>query len=140
MTLEELNNLCKDTFIDLLNIEFTGITDAKIEAVMMINPDLCQPTGVVHGGALISLAETVGSAGSFLLVDTKQFNTFGSTVYSQHLAPARSGGLHATAEIVVKNDFKHVWDVKIRDDEGNLVSISRVTNSIRRKKDTDNLN
>ncbi len=69
MTLDELNKLCKGTLIDLLNIEFTGFSDSSVEAEMKITPDLYQPMGVVHGGALISLAETVGSVGSFLLVD-----------------------------------------------------------------------
>lgn len=131
MDLKELNRICKGTFIDLLNIEFTGYTDTTVEAVMKINPELYQPMGVVHGGALISLAETVGSAGSFLLVDPEQFNVFGSAVNSQHIAPVSEGLLFALANLVVKNDFKHIWDVKIKDEEGKLISISRVTNSVK---------
>jgi uncharacterized protein (TIGR00369 family) len=131
MDIKELNNLCKGTFIDLLNIEFTDYSSTTVEASMLITPDLYQPMGVVHGGALISLAETVGSAGSFLLVDPDKFTVLGSIVNSQHLAPARTGRLHAMASIAVKSDFKHVWDVEIKDDEGKLISISRVTNSVK---------
>jgi len=134
MTLDELNKLCKGTMIDLLNIEFTGFSDSTVEAEMKITPDLYQPMGVVHGGALISLAETVGSAGSFLLVDPEKFNSYGSAVNSQHLFPARTGTLHAVARIIYNNDRTHIWDVEIKDDGGNLVSISRVTNSIRPQK------
>ena len=134
MDIKELNRVCKGTFIDLLDIEFTGTTETTVEASMQITPDLFQPLGVVHGGALISLAETVGSAGSFLLVDPEVFNVFGSVVNSQHLAPAREGRLHAVATIVVKGDFKHVWDVEIKDDAGKLISISRVTTSVNPRK------
>ncbi len=133
MSLEELNNICKGTFITLLNIEFTGYSESTVEATMAITPDLYQPMGVVHGGALISLAETVGSAGSLLQVDPAQFNVFGSVVNSQHLSPAKEGTLFAKGTLVVKSDFKHVWDVEIKDEKGKLISISRVTNSVKSK-------
>lgn len=133
MTIDEINKLCQGTFIDLLKIEFTDHSESHVEAVMKITPQLYQPTGTVHGGALISLAETVGSAGSFLLVDPLKFQVFGSVVNSQHLHPAREGMLRATARIVAKADFKHIWDVEIKDDDGKLISISRVTNSVKPK-------
>lgn len=134
MSIEELNKICKGTFIDLLNIEFTGYTDTTVEASMTITPDLYQPMGVVHGGALISLAETVGSAGSILQVDPEQYNVLGSTVNSQHLATIGEGTLYAVGKLVVKSDFKHVWDVEIKDEHGKLISISRVTNSVKPRK------
>lgn len=133
MTIQEINKICRGTFIEYLNIEFTACSESHIEAVMKISPNHYQPAGFVHGGALISLAETVGSAGSFLLVDPAKFNVFGSVVNSQHLNPAKQGSLHARAVIVVKADFKHVWDVEIKDDDGKLISISRVTNSVKPK-------
>ncbi len=134
MTIEEINRICKGTLMDLLNIRLTGYSEKHVEAEMEITPDLYQPTGTVHGGALISLAESVGSAGSFLLVDPEEFQVFGSAVYTQHLIPAREGKLHAVARMVAKADFKHVWDVEIKDDQGKLISISRVTNSVKPKK------
>jgi uncharacterized protein (TIGR00369 family) len=134
MTIEEINRACKDTFMDLLGIEFTASTENSLEARMPITPKLFQPMEVVHGGALISLAESVGSAASFLLVDPDKFNVLGSVVNSQHVAPAREGILHARAKLLLKADFKHIWDVEIRDDSGKLISISRVTNSIKPRK------
>ena len=134
MTIEEINRASKDTFMDLLGIEFTASTENSLEARMPITPKLYQPMNVVHGGALISLAESVGSAASFLLVDPEKFNVLGSVVNSQHVAPAREGILHARATLLVKADFKHIWDVEIRDDSGKLISISRVTNSIKPRK------
>ena len=134
MTIDEINSACKDTFMELLGIEFTSATESSLEARMPITPKLYQPMEVVHGGALISLAESVGSAASFLLVDQDKFNVLGSSVNSQHLAPARKGTLTAKATLLVKADFKHIWDVKIKDDTGKLISISRVTNSIKPRK------
>jgi 1,4-dihydroxy-2-naphthoyl-CoA hydrolase len=134
MTVEEINSACKDTFMELLGIVFTAATEDSLEARMPITPKLYQPMEVVHGGALISLAESVGSAASFLLVDPELFDVLGNAVNSQHIAPARKGSLIAKATLLVKADFKHIWDVKIKDDTGKLISISRVTNSIKPRK------
>ena len=134
MKIDALNRACKDTFMDLLGIVFTAHTDTTLEAEMLITSSLYQPMGVVHGGALISLAESVGSAASYLLVDPDHLNVLGSSVNSQHIAPARQGTLKARATLQVKTDFKHVWDETIKDDSGKLISISRVTNSVKPKK------
>jgi len=134
MTIQQINRACRNTFMDLLGIVFTRASENSLEAMMPITPKLYQPMEVVHGGALISLAESVGSAASFLLVDPNHFNVLGSAVNSQHIAPARKGTLFAKATLQVKGDFKHIWDVTIRDDEGKLISISRVTNSIKPRK------
>ena len=131
MTIDEMNRACKKTFMEFLGISFTAATGSTLEARMPITPELYQPMGVVHGGALISLAESVGSGASFLLVDPEHFDVLGSVVNSQHISPARKGTLLAKATLVVKADFKHIWDVEIRDDSGKLISISRVTNSIK---------
>jgi len=133
MTIEEINQSLRGTFMDLLNIEFTGFSENRVEAVMSVTPDHFQPEGVVHGGALISLAESVGGAGSFLMVDPGKFSVYGSVVNSQHISPATGGKLYAVGRLVVKADFKHVWDVEIKDDGGKLISISRVTNSVKPK-------
>jgi uncharacterized protein (TIGR00369 family) len=133
MDVSELNRMCKSTLIDLLDIEFTACSDHFVEARMEITPKLFQPMGIVHGGAFLALAETVGSAGSFLLVDPLLFDVLGSTVNGQHLAPAREGFLHARAALVHKSDFKHIWDVEIKDDANKLISLSRVTNSVKPK-------
>ena len=134
MKIDALNRASKDTYMELLGIVFTAHTDTTLDAEMLITPRLYQPMGVVHGGALISLAESVGSAASYLLVDPDLFNVLGSSVNSQHIAPARQGTLKARATLQVEAYFKHVWDVTIKDDSGKLISISRVTNSVKPKK------
>ena len=134
MTIEELNRACRNTFMELLGIEFTAASENTLEASMKITPRLYQPAKVVHGGALISLSESVGSAASYLLVDPEQYDVLGSVINTHHLSPAMEGVLHAKATLVQKADFKHIWDVAIRDDNDKLISISRVTNSIKPRK------
>jgi len=134
MTIKELNEVCRGTLIELLGIRFTGYSSSRLEATMQITPQHHQPMGVVHGGALIALAETVGSGGSFLLVDPEEYVVLGSAVNSHHLSPAREGVLYATATLIVQGDLKHIWDVVIRDENDKLISISRVTNSIKPRK------
>lgn len=131
MDIDELNELCKGSLMELLGIRFTSVSDERVEAEMPIRSKLFQPGGSVHGGALIALAESVGSAGSFLSVDPKRYQVFGAVVHSQHLLPAREGALHAVAQLVHRGDYKHVWDVEITDHSGKLISISRVTNSVK---------
>jgi uncharacterized protein (TIGR00369 family) len=134
MTLDEINQMCRGTLMDLLNITFTGYSASLVEATMKITPEIFQPAGSVHGGALIALAESVGSAGSFLSVDPEKFHVYGSVVNSQHLHPAREGVLTARATLLSRSEFKHIWDVEIKDQQGKLISISRVTNSVKPKQ------
>ena len=131
MTIEEINEICRGTLMDTLGIRFTAYSDHHVEALMPVRPALFQPGGTVHGGALIALAESVGSAGSFLTVDPEKYRVFGSVVNSQHLHPATEGTLRAVASLVARGDFKHIWDVEITDDAGQLISLSRVTNSVK---------
>jgi uncharacterized protein (TIGR00369 family) len=131
MTINDINESIKGTFMEKLHMKFTAFSEGRMEAEMPVTPDIMQPVGVVHGGALISLAESVGGAGSFLSVDPERFSIYGAVVNSQHLSPATGGVLYAVGRLVVKADFKHVWDVEIKDGEGKLISISRVTNSVK---------
>ena len=71
MTIEEINEICRGTLMDTLGIRFTAYSEHHVEALMPVRPALFQPGGTVHGGALIALAESVGSAGSFLTVDRR---------------------------------------------------------------------
>lgn len=137
LTIEEINHHCRGTLMDLLDIEFTAASEQVVEAIMPLGPKHMQPAGSVHGGALIALAESVGSAGSFVQVDPEKFQVYGAVVNSQHLHPATGGVLHAAARLVARTEFKHIWDVEIKDDGGKIISISRVTNSVKPKQQTE---
>ena len=124
--IQKLNNLCKGTFISFLGIEFLDYGDDFIEARMPVDNKL-QPMGLLHGGASLALAETIASGGSYLLVDTNKYDVLGLQVSGNHLSSVSEGTLHARAEIIHCGKTTHVWDVKIKGDNGKLISVTRVT-------------
>ena len=133
MTIEQINEICKNTFISHLEIEFLEYGKDYIQARMPVNSKKIQPTGILHGGASLALAETIAGAGSMLLIDNEKYNVLGLQVTGNHLSTICSGDVIGRAEIVHQGQSTHVWDVKITDAEGKLISIVRVTNIIKEK-------
>lgn len=131
MTLEELNRLCRNTFVDHLGIRFTEFDGQQIAGIIEIKSVHLQPQGVVHGGLYISFAETLAGAGSALLLEGTNKIALGNTINSQHISPVRSGKITGVGKLIYQGITKHIWDVEIRDDSGKLISVSRVTNSIK---------
>ena len=131
MTIEELNNFCINSFVDHLGIFFTDFQGNRISGEVEIGSQHLQPLGVVHGGVYLSIAETLAGAGSALIIEKQGKIAYGSTVTSQHIASVTSGKLLATGDLIHEGIFKHIWDIKITDGSGKLISISRVTNSIK---------
>lgn len=136
MTLQEINRICQNNFSDHLGISITAFTGETITGILEITPIHQQPQGFVHGGVYLSLAETIAGAGSLLLVHSEGKVALGNSVNSQHLAAVKEGKLTCTGRLIYKGIFKHIWDVEITDDSGKLISVSRVTNSIK-SNDTD---
>lgn len=130
MTIEEINNICKDSLVEYLEIEFIDYGDTFVIAKMPVNSKKRQPQGLLHGGASLALAETVASAGSFLLVDTEKYNVLGLQVTGNHISTVKDGDIFAKAEIVHLGQSTHVWDVKIYTVDDKLISVARVTNII----------
>ena len=130
MTIEEINRICKDTFIGYLDIEFLEYSNDSVVARMPVDENKLQPMGLLHGGASLALAETVASAGSVFLVDEKKYNVLGLQVTGNHISTLSSGEVIARAELVHKGNSTHVWDVKISSQDGKLISVARVTNVI----------
>lgn len=133
MDLETINKLCENTLIAHLGIEFTAVTTTSLSARMEVCHKTIQPMGYLHGGASLALAETVGSAGSLLLIDPADFNVFGMQVSANHISSLREGWVYATATIIHEGRSSHVWNVDIKDGDGNLISVARVTNAIVKK-------
>lgn len=131
--IDRINKLCKGTFISLLGIEFLNYGDDFVEARMPVDNKL-QPMGLLHGGASLALAETIASGGSYLLVDPEKYDVLGLQVSGNHLSTVNNGTLHARGEIIHRGKKTHVWDVKIMDDNGKLISVTRVTIMIVKKK------
>lgn len=130
--IKQLNDLCKGTFISFLGIEFLDYGDDFVEARMPVDNKL-QPMGLLHGGASLALAETIASGGSFLLVDPEKYDVLGLQVSGNHISSVSEGMLYARAEIIHRGKKTHVWDVKIKSENGKLISVTRVTMMIVKK-------
>jgi uncharacterized protein (TIGR00369 family) len=131
--INKLNEICRGTFISFLGIEFLDHGEDYIEARMPVDNKL-QPMGLLHGGASLALAETIASGGSYLLIDPEKFDVVGLQVSGNHLSSVSEGSLFARAEILHRGKKTHVWDVQIKSDSGKLISVTRVTMMIIKKK------
>ena len=134
VTLNELNKLSDHTMARLLDIQFAEIGDNYLKATMPVNHNTHQPHGLLHGGASASLAETVGSVASWLIIDRERQVCVGIEINCNHLRAKREGIVTATAEPLHIGATTHVWDIRIRDENDKLVCISRLTVAILKKR------
>ncbi len=132
--LDKLNSMSKNTLMEILNIQYTEIGDDYLVATMPVNERVYQPMGILHGGATVALAESVGSTASHLFVDSKSVEVRGIEITANHLRSKREGVVTATAKIIHKGRITHLWEIRIIDEEGNLISICKLTNIILSKK------
>jgi uncharacterized protein (TIGR00369 family) len=130
MNLEELNNLCKNTMMEHLGIEFTEVSNGRLVAKMPVDKRTIQPMKRLHGGATMALAESVGSAGSLTLVDLTKFAVLGVEISGSHVGAASGNDVFATGTIVYQGKTSHVWEIRIEDKNGKLISLCRLTNRI----------
>jgi 1,4-dihydroxy-2-naphthoyl-CoA hydrolase len=110
-----------------LGITFTGVGDDWLTARMPVDARTHQPFGRLHGGASVALAETVASVAANQCVDRAQFVAVGMEINANHLRPAYDGFVHATARPEALGRSTQVWSIRIKDDAGKLVCISRFT-------------
>jgi uncharacterized protein (TIGR00369 family) len=94
---------------------------------MPVTPQVHQPDGVLHGGATVALAESVGSMASHIFLDTKEFFVRGLEISANHVKSIREGDVYARAEVVHKGRTTQIWDIKVTDKDGNLISICKLT-------------
>jgi uncharacterized protein (TIGR00369 family) len=130
LTPEMLNDMCKNTLIGHLGIEIIEAIPGKVVARMPVDSRTIQPAKRLHGGASMALAESVGSIGSFMLVDSSKFQVLGVEISGSHVGTTRENSVLAIATIVHQGKSSHVWEIRIQDEKGTLVSICRLTNRI----------
>ncbi len=128
-----INNICKDTLINHLQIEFKVDNNDNLYAVMPVTKKHLQPMGILHGGSSLALAESLGSAYSYLLVDAEKFNVVGHNLQATHLNPVRKGLLTANCTPIHLGTKTHVLDISIRNENNVLISVCRMTNLILKK-------
>jgi len=130
LTTEELNNLCINTMIEHLGIEFTELTNGHVVARMPIDERTIQPMKRLHGGAIMTLAESVGSAGSLALVDSSRYIVLGVEISGSHVGSTSEDYVLAEGNIVHQGASSHVWEIHVRDKNDTLISVCRLTNRI----------
>jgi 1,4-dihydroxy-2-naphthoyl-CoA hydrolase len=114
----------------LIGLEFVELGPDFIKATMPVDARTHQPFGVLHGGASVVLAESLGSIASFLVVDGSKYMAFGLEVNANHVRPVRTGVVTGTCRPIHLGKTTHVWDIRITTAEEKLVCISRLTVAI----------
>jgi 1,4-dihydroxy-2-naphthoyl-CoA hydrolase len=129
-SVEELNSSFAPNIGSYLGIEFVEITDNSLVATLPVNEKTKQPFGLLHGGASVVLAETLGSIASNLVIDSDKFMGVGLEVNANHLRPVSSGIVKGVCTPVHIGKSTHVWDIKIYEKHGKINCISRLTVAI----------
>lgn len=120
--------------IELFGIEEVSRGEGELVMKMPVTDRIKQPLGYVHGGAYVTLAETIASLGAFYAIDLETHIAFGLEINANHVRAAREGTLYGYGKCVHKGRTTHVWLVDIRNEEDKLVSTSRCTVAITEKR------
>lgn len=128
-SLDEINQFSQDTMLQHLGIEFTEIGDDYLKASMPVCAKTHQPMGILHGGASVALAETVGSLAAFMAAPAGH-RCVGLEVNANHLRMVESGLVFALARPIHLGRSTQVWDIRITDEDDNAVAVSRITMAV----------
>ena len=121
---------CENTLMQTLEIEFVDAGEGFLKAKMPVTPRVHQPMGLLHGGASVALAESVGSAASLMFIDVEKQEVRGIEISANHVKSKRAGTVFGTAKIIHKGRMVHLWEVKITDENDELVSLCKITNIV----------
>lgn len=130
LSLSDLLPLGKDTMTEHLGMEWVALGDNYLQAKLPVDHRTSQPYGLLHGGASCVLAETVGSVASAMVIDHSTYYCVGLEINANHIRSAKSGFVIATASPLHLGANTHVWDIKINDEAGKLICVSRLTVAI----------
>jgi 1,4-dihydroxy-2-naphthoyl-CoA hydrolase len=119
--------MCKNTLMETLNIEFVDVTQDTITARMPVNSRVHQPDGVLHGGASVALAESVGSAGAYIFLQNENVSIRGIEIAANHVKSIRDGFVYAHASIVHKGRTTQLWQIRIENQNKELISLVKLT-------------
>lgn len=129
-TVDELNQYQQQTLVTHLGIRYTEVGEDYLMAVMPVDARTKQPAGILHGGASVALAETLGSTGANLVVDRKQKLCVGLDINANHIRAMRTGQVTGTARPLHIGGSTQVWEIRITNDEEKLVCIARITMAV----------
>ena len=132
--LQKINEFQKNTMTENIGIEITDFGDDSIEGKMPVNNKTKQPFGLLHGGASAAFAETLGSIGANIIIDSDNFSAVGIELNVSHLKSITNGWVFGRATAVRIGKKIQVWQIIIKDDNQNKICIGRLTLAILRKK------
>ena len=132
--LKKINCANKNTLMETLEMSFIDIGENFLTAKMPVNSRVFQPDGVLHGGATVALAESVGSAASYLSVDREKQMVRGIVISANHLKSVTEGFIYAKAIPIHKGRTTQLWEVKITDDDNKLISHCKLSTMILKKR------
>ncbi|MFT4801135.1 MAG: 1,4-dihydroxy-2-naphthoyl-CoA hydrolase, partial [Flavobacteriaceae bacterium] len=115
--LEACNAICKNTLMETLEIEFVDVTDDVLTARMPVTSRVHQPDGVLHGGASVALAESLGSAAALVFLDKKDIMIRGLEISANHVKSIRDGFVYAKATALHKGRTTQLWQIRIENEE-----------------------
>lgn len=128
------NESTKNTFMETLGIEYIDVGEDYLTAKMPVTPTVHQPDGVLHGGATAALAESVGSVAAHIFLNVQDVMIRGTQITANHIRSLRDGEVFATATAIHKGRTTQLWDVKVNDAEGKLISSCRLSTMALPKK------
>lgn len=133
LSIDQLHSFGVNTMGDFLGIRFSEIGADFLAATMPVTERTKQPFGILHGGASVVLAETLGSVASVLVVNSDKYLCVGMEVNANHLRPVKDGLVTGICKPVHLGATTHVWDIRITDEKERLICISRLTVAVRKQ-------
>ena len=121
------NAICKDTLMETLEIEFIDLTDEVLVAKMPVTKRVHQPDGVLHGGATVALAESIGSAAAFVFLGNNNVTVRGLEIAANHIKSIKDGYVYARAIALHKGRTTQLWQIRIENENGDLISLVKLT-------------
>jgi len=121
------NNITKDTLMETLDIEYVNVGENFLVAKMPVTKKVYQPDGVLHGGATVALAESVGSAASYIFLDATKVAVRGIEIAANHVKGVREGFVYARATILHNGKTTQLWEIKVTNEANELISNCKLT-------------
>lgn len=135
VSLESIREVGKGTMGEHIGMEWVAVGDDFLQAKLPVDHRTVQPFGILHGGASCVLAETLGSFASWLVSDPSKVHCVGIEINANHIRMAKEGFVTGTAKPLHLGAATHVWDIRITDEKGKLVCVSRLTVALIPRKD-----
>ena len=128
--LEMYRKVSKNTLMETLKIEYMDAGPDFLIARMPVTPEVHQPMGLLHGGASVALAESLGSGASMMLIDPEKQEIRGIEISANHLKSKRAGYVIGTAKLLHRGRTLHLWEIRITDENDQLISLCKITNIV----------